>query len=118
MKAILFALICSITIAWGQILWKMGLNTLEIENFFTFSTFKKLLTSPYILIGFTVYIFATIFWMYTLNMFKLSYIYPLLSITYIISLILSFTVLKEPVPTVRWIGVIILIIGIYFITKN
>ena len=56
-------------------------------------------------------------WMYVLKHYDLSLAYPLLSLSYIISLVSANIFLHEAIPYTRWIGVIIIVIGVYFVVK-
>lgn len=60
---------------------------------------------------------AMIVWMITLKKFEFSVAYPLLSISYIIGLLSAQFILHETVPFTRWIGVVIVVIGVFFIVK-
>lgn len=60
---------------------------------------------------------AMFIWMYVLKKYEFSVAYPLLSISYIIGLLSAHFVLHEAVPFTRWIGVIIVMIGVFFIVK-
>lgn len=56
-------------------------------------------------------------WMYVLKKYDFSVAYPLLSISYVVGLLSSHFILHETVPMTRWIGVIIVMIGVFFIVK-
>ncbi|MDR1878568.1 MAG: EamA family transporter [Bacteroidales bacterium] len=56
-------------------------------------------------------------WMYVLKQYAFSLAYPLLSISYIIGLLAAYLFLHETIPYTRWIGVIIIILGVYFVVK-
>lgn len=56
-------------------------------------------------------------WMYVLKKFEFSVAYPLLSISYVIGLLSAHFIFHEAVPLTRWIGVVIVMIGVYFIVK-
>lgn len=60
---------------------------------------------------------AMLVWMYVLKHYEFSVAYPLLSISYIIGLIAAQFVFHEAVPLTRWIGVVIIMIGVFFILK-
>lgn len=60
---------------------------------------------------------AMVVWMHTLKNYEFSIAYPLLSISYIIGLLASVFVFHEQVPLTRWIGVAIVMVGVYFIAK-
>lgn len=56
-------------------------------------------------------------WMYVLKHYEFSLAYPLLSISYIIGLLSASLFLHEVIPATRWIGVVIIMIGVYFVVK-
>ncbi len=60
---------------------------------------------------------AMIVWMYVLKHYEFSVAYPLLSISYIIGLLSAQFIFHEVVPLTRWIGVVIVMIGVFFIVK-
>ncbi len=61
---------------------------------------------------------AMLVWMYVLKHYEFSLAYPLLSISYVIGLLAAYFVFHEAVPLTRWIGVIIVMVGVYFIVKS
>lgn len=60
---------------------------------------------------------AMLVWMYVLKHYQFSLAYPLLSISYIIGLLSACFIFHEAVPITRWIGVCIVMVGVYFIVK-
>jgi len=58
-----------------------------------------------------------IIWMYVLKRFDFSIAYPLLSISYIIGLSAAQFIFHEAIPLTRWIGVLIIMIGVFFVVK-
>ncbi|HLP61857.1 MAG TPA: EamA family transporter [Candidatus Deferrimicrobium sp.] len=57
-------------------------------------------------------------WLFLLKRVKFSILYPMLSIGYIIALIISSVFFKENVPLTRWIGAVIIILGVILIGKS
>lgn len=60
---------------------------------------------------------AMLVWMYVLKHYEFSVAYPLLSISYIIGLLSAQFIFHEVVPLTRWIGVVIVMVGVFFIVK-
>lgn len=60
---------------------------------------------------------AMLVWMYVLKHYQFSLAYPLLSISYVIGLLAACFIFHEAVPLTRWIGVFIVMVGVYFIVK-
>lgn len=60
---------------------------------------------------------AMILWIVILKKNDLSQVYPLTSVSYILALLAGVLLLNETVPLTRWIGVVIIMIGFYFVAK-
>lgn len=56
-----------------------------------------------------------LFWMILHRKFKLSFIYPILSINYLIALLLGKYLFGEPITTYKIIGSVILVVGVFII---
>jgi drug/metabolite transporter (DMT)-like permease len=110
---IIFNIVC---LVFGQTAWKMGLEKVELHGS-VIAKFFQIVFSPLILLGFALYIIATVVWMYLLSKFPMSYLYPLQSLAYIISLFVGLFVFKEIIPVTRWIGTIVILFGVYLIVK-
>ncbi|NOU66244.1 EamA family transporter [Paenibacillus sp. LMG 31461] len=114
MKIIILTLINITLLATGQILWKIGLKNTEL----TLKNVLGLFSSPLILSGLILYGVATIVWFKILSIGKLSVVYPLQSISYAIVIILAWIIFKEEVTLTRWIGCVVILIGIYLISME
>ena len=79
--------------------------------------FKGVFTTWQFYVSGVLFIASMILWMYLLKHYDISFVYPLLSISYIISLLVGCFIFGEVVPLTRWIGVVIVMIGVYFIIK-
>ena len=62
--------------------------------------------------------FATIFYLLALSKLPLSIAYPMLSSGYVLVVLLSKIFLKEEVSLKRWLGVFIIMIGIFVIFNS
>lgn len=60
---------------------------------------------------------AMVLWMYVLKKYEFSVAYPLTSISYIIGMLAASLFFHEAIPLTRWIGVVIVMIGVFFIIK-
>jgi drug/metabolite transporter (DMT)-like permease len=77
-----------------------------------------LLLNKYMLGGIAIYIISTFYWFSILKKFDLTKVYPLQSISYIIVLFLGYIVLKEPITKNTVIGTLVIVIGVFIITKQ
>lgn len=110
---ILFNICC---LVFGQTSWKYGMQNLHLHGN-VISKIFQFFFSPFILIGFALYIIATIIWMYLLSKLPLSFLYPLQSLAYVLSIVIAILIFKEHIPLTRWIGTGVILIGVYLIVK-
>ena len=111
--AILFAVI-------SQLLFKSGVgsigqvtltrNTLPAEIW-------KLATSPQIVVGMALYSVGFLAWLGAMSRFGLSYVYPFTSMNYVLVLLFSWIVFNEPLSPIRWLGVAVIISGIFIASR-
>ena len=99
----------------GQILWKLGVCDLKS---ITVQSLLACILSPLILSGLVLYGIATIIWLILLSREQFSIIYPLQSLSYILGVVAASTLFKEQIPLTRWLGVIVIIIGAFLITRK
>lgn len=122
MFALGIVLICVIFGAFGQISMKKGMNQLEriesIEKLLNPGTLIKILENPYVLCGLLLYTIAALLWLGALSTLDVSYMYPLLSLAYVITAVFALFYLEETLPIGRWIGIALVIIGCILITKT
>lgn len=60
---------------------------------------------------------ALAIWVTLLKRHDFSLVYPLTAISYILGVFVAYLFLHESIPYTRWIGVVIIMIGVYFIVK-
>ena len=98
--------------ALGQLILKIGMN--KVGQFNLIKTF----THPTILLGLSFYGVSLILWLLVLSKEKLSFVYPLVAFSYVVTVFLSKVILKETVPSLRWLGLGVIIIGILIVAKS
>jgi drug/metabolite transporter (DMT)-like permease len=116
LKLIPLVLIQSIFLVSSQLLLKMAVAGFGKFKW-TLSYFKGVFTNVHFALSGLSILLAMIIWMYILKKFEFSVAYPLTSISYIIALLASYFIFNEPVPLTRWIGVLVIMIGVYLIVK-
>ena len=105
----------------GELLLKSGMNRhgeLNVSLSTLVPTAVKLFSSPFVLGGFVFVFSGALFWLAVLSRWQLSLAYPLLSISYIIGIIASVLILKEKVNAVQIVGVFVIIIGVFLISRS
>lgn len=107
----------SVLLVAAQILLKIA-----VQHFGTFSWtwmyFKNVFSTWQLAVSGVCVLSAMLVWMYVLKHYEFSVSYPMLSISYIIGLIAAQFVFHEVIPLTRWIGVVIVMIGVFLIAKS
>ncbi|XJZ28581.1 EamA family transporter [Bacillota bacterium Lsc_1132] len=110
---ILINIVCLVL---GQTSWKIGLENLHLHGNL-FQKFFQFVFSPFIFLGFVLYILATVIWMYLLSKLPLSFLYPLQSVAYVLALFVGLFLFKEQIPISRWIGTGVILLGVYLVVR-
>ena len=118
---LLILLSISIAVA-GQLLLKVGINRIGIVNFGNLDAFKQfflgVIKSPLVMTGLFLYVVSSAIWLIAIAVVDLSFAYPFLGFTYVMVLVLSKFILKEDVNPIRWIGTIIITIGVVVLSRG
>ncbi len=117
--ALLFVAIC-FNVA-GQVAMKRGMTevgfiTGELARLPAMAV--RALTTPYVLFGFAAYGVSAALWLIILSRVDLSLAYPVLSLGYVLVVLSSWLLLGEQVNLSRWLGVFIICIGVYLVTRS
>ncbi len=106
----------------GQILLKMGmdrLGTLELSGLPALAqTVAQVFTTPVVLLGFGCYGVSSIVWLVVLSRLDVSLAYPLLALNFILVPLFAWLILGEQVPSLRWVGVGIVVVGVTIISRT
>lgn len=78
-------------------------------------TLGRALREPRLWAGLILFGVSAVFWLVVLSRVRLSVAYPLVGISYIVIVLLARYRLHEHVPMLRWLGVIVIAIGIAII---
>ena len=68
--------------------------------------------------GFAAYGISSLFWIAVLSKVNLSLAYPMLALNYVLIPLTAWLFLGEQIPSLRWLGVGIIIIGIVVISQT
>lgn len=111
----------TLSLAGGQVLWKKGID--QVGGFMSagqsiYLSLLNLATNPTFLVGSGLYVLATLLWFYLLSRFELSFIYPFVSLTLVVSLFGAWLFLGEPIGLQRWVAVGFISFGIFLLTQS
>jgi drug/metabolite transporter (DMT)-like permease len=119
MKAVLLVTLCSVILVGGQVLIKYGLqkdNGLWNNNLSILSNFMLWSQNLYLIVGLVVSSVASIFFIYLIGKYELSYIYPLTASTYIFAFIAGVFFFQEQATLAKVAGLVIITIGIVMVS--
>lgn len=100
----------------GQIMLKVGANKLENINTNIEGLFS-IIKNYYILIGLVLFGTSFLLWVKILTKNDLSFVYPMVSISYIIIILASRFLFNEPFTANKIIGIIAIVSGVFIINK-
>jgi drug/metabolite transporter (DMT)-like permease len=113
---ILLIILCVVGISTGQILFKLAaLSPIRGER--PLAIAFELALNPYLLAGLTIYLAATVFWIWLLRQVPLNLAYPLMALAFLFVPILGAYILDEPFTRSTLIGGILIIGGVYVIVR-
>jgi len=71
-----------------------------------------------LLLGVLMYIIPVAIWIYLLKKLDITFLQPLFSLVYVATPLLAIVYLGENIPPHRWIGISIILLGIFVSSKN
>jgi drug/metabolite transporter (DMT)-like permease len=111
-QALILVACCTILGAAGQILIKMGANSLTHTNPLA------MLTNLPLLAGYSLYGLMTVLFIFALRHEELSIVYPIISLNYVWVAGLSVLIFHEPMNLSRGIGVGIIVLGVCVLGRD
>jgi multidrug transporter EmrE-like cation transporter len=103
----------------GNILLKMGMDRFGILTASGIPVMQALVKSPQLPVG---VVLMMVQFVGTLTLFKwgwdVSVVIPIMGLCYVGTAILGKWMLGEPVNAMRWLGILLIIIGVFFIARS
>lgn len=122
MFALILVMVCIFLGAFGQISMKIGMEKIgpisQLGRLWQKDFLLHIFTTPQVILGLSLYAVSAVLWLAALSTLNVSFAYPLLSLAYVVVAIISYFLLKEPLTMLRWIGIIMTVIGAFLITKS
>ena len=116
-KLILLCLLQSILVVSAQTLLKISVELFGAFSF-TWAYFRTVFTTWQFFLSGIFAVSSVIVWMYVLKRYEFSIAYPMLSISYVISLLSGYFIFQETITPTRWIGVLIVMAGVILIAMD
>ena len=116
-KVLPIALLQSALLALGQALLKYSLE--ELGSFsWSRAFFKSLFTNWHFALCGLSFGVASLLWFWLLKHFPLSVVYPLLSMSYVMGMLAANLIFHESIPLNRWIGLLLIMVGVILVVQK
>ena len=116
MRLLLLAIVQSLLLAGGQVLLKFALARM-LPFSMTFSFWKSVFANWQFAACGLCYGLGSILWFHIIKNYPFSMAYPLVSLSYVFGMIAAIVFFHEPVNLTKWIGVLLIMAGCYFIAR-
>ena len=120
-KTLTLAFVSILLLAAGQSLLKYGLTRAGGVSFAggeIAAGLRTIVTSPYIIMGFAFYGLSSFLWLDVLSKLEISYAFPLVSLTYVLTLFVGGVFFGEVITWVRVLGVLVIIAGVALVAQS
>jgi drug/metabolite transporter (DMT)-like permease len=122
LRVVIAMTIAAASAAFGQILVRRGmLQVGSLENFAPWplvTYFWHALCNPYVIGGTVLNAIFYFLFLAALSWTGVTVVLPMTAIEYGFAAILAVTMLKEAVPTARWAGIALVVIGVILIARG
>ena len=120
--ALTLVLICVILTPMGQIMLKSGMSQVgeitSVKQLFNPGTLFHMFTNPYVLGGISLSAVALVLWLGAMSTLDISFMYSLGSLSFVVLAIIALVFLKEDITLIRWIGIFVVAIGCFLISRT
>lgn len=110
------AVVQSLLLASGQVLLKFALARM-LPFSWTAPFWKSVFVNWQFAACGLCYGAGSLLWFYILKHFPFSMAYPMVSLSYVFGMIAAIVFFHEPVSLAKWLGVLLIMAGCYFIAK-
>jgi len=103
----------------GQLLMKQGMNqfgTFPVTELL--SRIIPMFLNPWVFAGLVSFGISSVFWLVVLSRLNLSFVYPMVSLAYVVVAFASIVFFKESVSLIRWLGILVICFGVFLISRS
>ncbi|MDZ7859867.1 MAG: EamA family transporter [Candidatus Krumholzibacteriota bacterium] len=107
----------------GQFMIKAGVNEIvsktgKIDFSNLLSWLLKAAVNGFVLGGFFSYALSAVLWIVILSRAQLSWAFPMVSLSYVITALVAPVLLNEAFSYMRFIGILIICLGVFFVSRT
>ncbi len=100
----------------GEVLLKVGMNVIGEGFTFTPAALFRTFSQWQVFLGFCLIFGGSLFWLYVISRFELSYAYPLLAFNYVVIMLPAWLLLRENITWNKIVGALIIVAGVIVVT--
>lgn len=122
LKTAVLAIIGVMVATGGQLLLRAGMERVgyiganRVAKPLTLAV--QIASEPRVLIGLVLFAISAVMWLVVLSRIPLSLAYPFAGLTYVFVVVFSKFALKEDVPGIRWLGLVLIVSGIILVGRS
>ena len=75
-------------------------------------------TNGYIISAIFLCLITALAWIPALSKAELSHIYPFMALSYVLVALFSLLIFKEDVTTLRWVGITVICVGVFLVSRS
>ncbi len=119
LSAFLLVLIAVCFSVGGEFFLKAGMDRVGVITLSALSVLiPKMIRTWQLYAGLGLIGTGALFWLAAISRVDLSWAYPMLAMGYLLTLIFAPLLLREQVPLIRWVGALVIVVGIYLISRS
>jgi drug/metabolite transporter (DMT)-like permease len=78
----------------------------------------QVITSPWIMLGISIYVMSLIIWLMILSRAEVSMAYPMTSLGYALTVLIAYFLFGEHVSILRIFGVLVIMLGVFIVARS
>ncbi len=117
----LYILLTIVLTVYGQIVIKWQISRtpeLAPSAGLKLTTLLRLFLNPIVLSAFAAALLASLAWMAALSRLNLSFAYPFMSLSFVLVLLLSATLFREPLTAYKMLGMALIVLGLFVSSRS
>jgi drug/metabolite transporter (DMT)-like permease len=105
----------------AQLLLKKGLIVVgQLPQSFSqlLPFFLKVYSNPYVISAVFLTILTALAWVLAVSRTQLSFLYPFMALSYVLVALFSLLLFKEDVTALRWVGIVVICVGVFLVSRS
>ncbi|MDD4856726.1 MAG: EamA family transporter [Candidatus Krumholzibacteria bacterium] len=118
LKSLMLIMFTVVLNTFGQFTVKTGINRVGPVELSNFHSIVKAFSSWIVLGGFAIYFVSSLIWLNILSRAELSWAFPILSLSYVLTVLLSPVFFHESFSAQRLAGTLVICLGVFLVGRT